>query len=76
MGTRSAGTISASRIRRYSDQNVKLRQIETGNLYDDAVDIVPCPYTYEETDIPVEHQTEEAQAEDYREALERMGVSV
>ena len=26
--------------------------------------------------IPVEHQTEEAQAEDYREALERMGVSV
>ena len=65
-----------SRVRRYSNQKVKLRQAETGVLYDDAVDIVPCPYTYEETDIPIDEQAEEAQAEDYREALERMGVSV
>lgn len=43
-----------TRERRYSDKNVKLRQIETGNIYEDAVDIIPCRYTYEETDIPIE----------------------
>lgn len=43
-----------ARERRYSDQNVKLRQIETGCLYEDAVDKVPCVYTYEETDVPID----------------------
>ena len=42
------------RIRHYSDLSVMIRQVETGNLYEDAVDIIPCPYTYEETDIPIE----------------------
>lgn len=45
-----------NRERRHSDQNVMLRQIETGRLYEDATDIVPCPYTYEETDIPIEQE--------------------
>lgn len=43
-----------TRERRYSDQKMKLRQIETQVLYDDAVDVIPCKYTYEETDIPIE----------------------
>ena len=43
-----------TRERRYSDKNLKLRQIETGNIYEDAVDVIPCRYTYEETDIPIE----------------------
>lgn len=43
-----------NRERRYSDLNMKIRQVETGYLYDDAVDVIPCPYTYEETDIPIE----------------------
>lgn len=43
-----------NRERRYSDLNMKIRQVETGNLYEDAVDIIPCLYTYEETDIPIE----------------------
>lgn len=43
-----------TRERRYSDKTVKLRQIETGNIYEDAVDVIPCKYTYEETDIPIE----------------------
>ena len=38
--------------RRYSDQGVKLRQIETDTLWNDAVNAIPCRYTYEETDIP------------------------
>ena len=50
-----------NRERRYSDLNMKIRQIETGNLYEDAVDVIPCPYTYEETDIPVEDNELSAQ---------------
>lgn len=42
------------RIRHYSDQGLKILQVETGKLYEDAVDIVPCPYTYDETDEPIE----------------------
>ena len=53
-----------SRIRHYSDQYVKIRQIETGALYDDAVDIYPCPYTYEETDEPTSDETEPISAEE------------
>ncbi len=40
-------------IRHYSDKEVKLLQVETGILYDEAIDIVPCRYTYEETDKPI-----------------------
>ena len=43
-----------TRERRYSDIGMKLRQVETDILYDDAVDVIPCRYTYEETDVPVE----------------------
>lgn len=43
-----------TRERRYSDKNVKLLQVETGILYEDAVDIIPCRYTYEESDVPIE----------------------
>ena len=41
------------RIRHYSDNGMMMRQIETGVLYEDAVDYVPCKYTYEETDEPI-----------------------
>ena len=41
-------------IYHYSDKNVKLRQIETGRIYDDANDVIPSQYTYEETDIPID----------------------
>lgn len=47
------------RIRHYSDRGMKIRQVETGKLYEDAVDIVPCPYTYEETDEPIEDVDDE-----------------
>ena len=45
-----------TRERRYSDKNVMLLQKETGNLYYDAVDVIPCKYTYEETDTPIENE--------------------
>ena len=39
-------------IHSYSDNGVKIRQIETDTVYDIAYDISPCPFTYEETSIP------------------------
>ena len=50
-------------IRHYAkDENqvqYKIKQIETGIIYDEAIDLYPCIYTYEETDIPVEILQEE-----------------
>ena len=37
-------------VKHYSDSGYMIRQVETGVLYSDATDIVPCMYTYEETD--------------------------
>ena len=33
-----------------SDDNKFIRQVETGGKYASAVDVIPCKYTYEETD--------------------------
>jgi len=43
-----------TRERRYSDKGVKIRKVGTDILYDDAVDIIPCRYEYEETDISID----------------------
>lgn len=45
-----------NRVKHYSDKNVMLLQKETGKIYVDAVDVIPCKYTYEETDIPIENE--------------------
>lgn len=34
----------------YSNEFV-LEQVETGQQYDEAYDIIPCKYTYKETDV-------------------------
>ena len=44
-------------IRTYSDAQLKIRQIETGDIYDEAIDI-EGRFTYEETDIPLEEPEE------------------
>ena len=41
---------SENLIRHYSDKGVKIKQVETGLIYDEAIDLIPCQYTYEETD--------------------------
>lgn len=48
-------------IRHYSDKGFLLLQVETGAKYSDPVDVVPCPYTYEETNekAEVEEVTDE-----------------
>lgn len=37
----------------WSDAGMKIRQIETDILYADAWDVLPCRYTYEESDEPI-----------------------
>ena len=37
-------------IRHYSDEDTLIRQIETGVLYSEAIDVIPCKYTYEESE--------------------------
>lgn len=49
--TRSDGV---NLYRHYSDKGVMLRQIETGILYGEPIDIEDAPFTYEETDELVE----------------------
>ena len=60
--------------RTYSDEGFKIRQIETDTIYDEAIDVETSNYTYEETNIPIEPE-EEAETEDYIEALNELGVS-
>lgn len=45
-------------IKHYSDKGVMLLQVETGMKYSDPVDVVPCRYTYEETEEPIEIEEE------------------
>lgn len=48
--------------RNYSNEGFKIRQIETGAIYDEAIDVENAPYTYEETDelivVPEEENEE------------------
>lgn len=46
-------------VRHYSDSGYLIEQAETGARYGEAVDVVPCPYTYIETDE--REETEEAE---------------
>ena len=57
-------------IKHYSDAGFMLLQVETGVKYADPVDVVPCRYTYEETDELIEVEENdmseiEAKAADY-----------
>ena len=38
-------------IKHYSNTGMMLLQNETGLLYSDPIDLVPCQYTYTETNI-------------------------
>lgn len=44
--------------RTYSDLKVKIMQHPTVIIYDEAVDVEGSPYTYTETDIPIEEEKE------------------
>lgn len=46
-------------FRSYSDNGMKIRQVETGFIYDEAIDGEFAPYTYEDTNEPIEVEEEE-----------------
>ena len=53
-GTRQDGV---NLYRTYSDKGVYIVQNETGAEYTEAVDVENAPYTYSETDKPIEEET-------------------
>jgi hypothetical protein len=57
----------------------KIRQDQTGVLYDEAIDVEGAPYTYTETDIPAESDIDpqpetDLTLDDTLKALNEMGV--
>ena len=40
-------------IKSYSNKDVRIRQISTGNIYDSAIDLIELNIEYEETNIPI-----------------------
>ena len=44
--------------RTYSDENFKILQVETGIVYDEAIDVETANYTYEETEEKIEEYEE------------------
>lgn len=41
-------------IRTYSDSNKYIKQVETGYIYDEAIDVIPLRFTYVELDEKIE----------------------
>ena len=41
-------------VKHYSDEGFYILQKETGIEYSEAVDVIPCRYTYSETKTPIE----------------------
>lgn len=59
-------------IRHYSDKNVMLLQVETGLLYSEPIDVVPCAYTYEETDEPIDGGDEEIEGDEFLQMVQEV----
>ena len=59
--------IIGNRIWHYSTRNMMIRQLPTGIVYEEAIDVLPCSYTYEETSdkIPDKDITDIDKAEAY-----------
>ena len=43
----------------YSDTKHCILQVETNTKYDEAYDVIPCRYTYTETEEEIKEQQEE-----------------
>lgn len=50
--------INGRLIKHSSDNGFYIKQIETGIEYAEAIDVIPCRYTYEETDRTIEEETQ------------------
>ena len=47
--------------RTYSDTDHYIRQVESGNIYSEAIDVEGAPYTYEETEDLIENLTDKTE---------------
>lgn len=47
--------------RTYSDTDHYIRQVESGNIYSEAIDVEGAPYTYEETEDLIETLTDKTE---------------
>lgn len=45
--------------RTYSDNDHYIKQVETGAVYSEAIDVESAPYAYEETEEKIEHIEED-----------------
>ena len=43
----------------YSDENYRIQKVGTDEIYDEAIDVFPIQYNYEETSEKVEIETDE-----------------
>lgn len=59
-------------IKHYSDAGFMLLQVETGMKYADPVDLVPCRYTYEETDELIDGDDGEISDDEFLDMLEEV----
>lgn len=61
-------------IKHYSDKGYLLLQNETGAKYSEPIDIVPCVYTYTETDefAEIEDADEEITGDDFLSMVEEV----
>jgi hypothetical protein len=63
-------------IKHYSEAGYMLLQVETGTKYSDPVDVVPCRYTYEETNELIEVENDMSEIEEKARAYDILvGVS-
>lgn len=50
------------RVYTYSDAGMKILQVETGIVYEDALDVPESGYTYTETNIAIEDEITDSEA--------------
>ena len=50
---------SRTLLHTYSDSNKYILQVETNTKYDEAYDVIPCRYTYVETNEKIEREEKE-----------------
>ena len=60
--------------RTYSDRNMMIQKDDTEELYSEAIDVENSGFTYTETDIPIEGETDDLIVEDTLAMLNQMGV--
>lgn len=61
--------IEGDLITHYSDAGKKLLQLETGIVYDEATDLIPCRYTYEETEEDIEQDEQQTELQEVLDIL-------